>query len=692
MDKDVRLQWKLPERPECFFGREEEIQQLQDYFDNGNKVVVVQGIGGIGKTGLVSQFALKYRDQYETITFANCITNIQSLVVSDVELPLENLNRNMMDDVFFEPEEEYFEKKMAYLKQTVSEKNLIIIDNYNCDQDPYLAEFLDLGCRILISTRKSWEERGISVPVLCLGPVSNKEKIKMIFEHYYLPKDQIEEDSIPQLIDLLRGHTLAVELVAKQLNEKKIDVLDLVQIFTKNEDIVNTKKLDYELVTKIFAQVFRVRELDEEEKRVLRFLCFVPYTGISKELLVKYGKRGTHTAILKLLGSSWLKQIELDIVCIHPIVVDMVITELDPNWNNTSIFMENMAKDFMDDDISIYRLEPMLVIAENALKMMGVEDVGCIKMLIAISHTFYKRYRKYGIAIGMLQHALQLQDRQLEETRSKIVICRQQEKESTMYQSLSKKLMEQEEKRCMIQHQIGEIYFLSEKYEDALHTFMKLSKNSTVDVYCDIAKVYAKVNEFKKAIEYVQAGLKMKRTKYGLDEIPLVDSYLMLGDICNKQGDVRMAKHWLDEALRIAESQMKVQQKCEFYAQYAAKLQDMKHYAEALEYHQKTCILSRKVYGEMHVFVVHAYAEMAKDYYALEDYVSALQCSLRELQLRKKMRRVKTRLYVGVTRLVSMVNVDALPKETQEDLKEFTSDFNRLLKENPQQGFEMLKQ
>ncbi len=104
MDKDVRLQWKLPERPECFFGREEEIQQLQDYFDNGNKVVVVQGIGGIGKTGLVSQFALKYRDQYETITFANCITNIQSLVVSDVELPLENLNRNMMDDVFFEPE------------------------------------------------------------------------------------------------------------------------------------------------------------------------------------------------------------------------------------------------------------------------------------------------------------------------------------------------------------------------------------------------------------------------------------------------------------------------------------------------------------------------------------------------------------------------------------------------------------
>ena len=103
-------------------------------------------------------------------------------------------------------------------------------------------------------------------------------------------------------------------------------------------------------------------------------------------------------------------------------------------------------------------------------------------------------------------------------------------------------------------------------------------------------------------------------------------------------------------------------------------------------------MLRIKVYGMEHLSVIRSFASMSVDYYRLEDYVSALECTLREIQLRKKMRRDKIRLYLSVTRLVGYVDTDALPMDTQEELKVFMHDFKRILKENPKQASDMLSQ
>jgi hypothetical protein len=50
--------FKLPQRREGrLFGREEELEKLHELLQSGKNVCVVSGMGGIGKTGLVREYA-----------------------------------------------------------------------------------------------------------------------------------------------------------------------------------------------------------------------------------------------------------------------------------------------------------------------------------------------------------------------------------------------------------------------------------------------------------------------------------------------------------------------------------------------------------------------------------------------------------------------------------------------------------
>ena len=59
MSREVEIKWKIPERPECFFGRDLELSQLDFLLNTDVNVVFVQGIGGIGKSDLVKKYVKK---------------------------------------------------------------------------------------------------------------------------------------------------------------------------------------------------------------------------------------------------------------------------------------------------------------------------------------------------------------------------------------------------------------------------------------------------------------------------------------------------------------------------------------------------------------------------------------------------------------------------------------------------------
>lgn len=294
--------------------------------------------------------------------------------------------------------------------------------------------------------------------------------------------------------------------------------------------------------------------------------------------------------------------------------------------------------------------------------------------------------------MGLLQKAISIQSSYLEQLHVKITLCKEQNLLDITYNELKSKIYSAEQKKCRLQKKYGILKYQVGNYEEALSCFMNLSKSPLVDVYCDIARIYQKVNEYQKAMQYVKAGIKMKERKYQDNKIPLIENYLLMAELYLCQQDKRMALEWLEQGKEIANAQMSLEEQGDFYYQYAILLKNAGYVEEALSCDQKAYIVRKRKFGEEHMEVAKSYAAMSVDYYRLGDYVSTLQCTLREIAIRKKIRHIKIRLYMSVSRLLHFIDVNQLPEEIQSELKIFMADFNRIMKENPLEGQEMMRQ
>lgn len=81
---------------------------------SANQLVFLSGIGGIGKTELAKKYADKYREKYNTITFAIYEKDIKTLVNN--EIMINNLEQDEK-----ETDEEYFKRKLKILEKTAKE-------------------------------------------------------------------------------------------------------------------------------------------------------------------------------------------------------------------------------------------------------------------------------------------------------------------------------------------------------------------------------------------------------------------------------------------------------------------------------------------------------------------------------------------------------------------------------------------
>lgn len=687
MSRVGKIKWKMPERPECFFGRDLELSQLDFILQNGANIVFVQGIGGIGKSELVKQYARINRDKYDTIVYSQYVSDLQSMIASDVEFPMENMRRNTIDAFNIEREDEYFKRKFIVLKETITENTLLIVDNFNNPEDDLLQEFLSLNCKIIFTSRCDWSKK--QYPVLCVEKLKNLSDIEKIFRHYYLLKPE-EEDAIREIIELVSGHTLSVEWIAKKLaeqNKKPEEIRDALKCNQGGKEEAGCNVLLERL-----SEIFSVSELSEAEQEILRNLCFVPYTGISKEDMARRCRYGAHAAMLRLLHNSWIKQVELDVITLHPVLSDTILYKLKPSWKNCQTFIESVEKDLLDDETDVIIIDNMITIAERIFQILGMKEVQAVDLLNAVSYAFVSRYKKYDVAMGLLQKAIVIQDSYLEQLRGKIDLCKKQGASDITYNELNSKIYSVEHKKCLLQKNYGGLKYKLGNYEEALACFMNLSKNSLVDVYCDIARIYQKVNEYQKAMQYVKAGIKMKERKYQDNKVPLIENYLLMAELYLCQQDKRMAIEWLEKGREIANTQMSLEEQGDFYYQYGMLLKNAGYVEEALLCDQKAYVARKRKFGEEHIEVVKSYAAMSVDYYRLGDYISALECTLREIAIRKKIHHVKVRLYMSVSRLLHFVDTNQLTSETMEDLKVFMADFNRMMKENPMEGQEMMRE
>lgn len=330
-ESKVYLLSNCPALTAQFIGREFEIRKIRQSFESKKRAIFLSGEGGIGKSLLAQAYAKQYREEYDAVLFYRYKDSLESLVDA---IEIQNFDSNEGS-------------KQTSLRRLLNERVLLIVDNFDVEttEERFLNEFLRYEAHILFTTRTDFS-------------ILNGGEVKQ-FVVTQLPESQlsqlfsrasghtITESEIPVLHKLLKSvdfNTYATELLGAQMRASDYSLEALVKEVSPGLDAlayserVLVNKDDYpsrERIPKIIRELFRVADLSEVRKQVLRNMYLLRFLEIDRPQYREF----THCdiserdALNELLELRWVRK-NGAYFTLHPLVEEIVKSDLNPNEEN----------------------------------------------------------------------------------------------------------------------------------------------------------------------------------------------------------------------------------------------------------------------------------------------------------------------------------------------------------------------
>lgn len=272
----------LPTVSAFFTGRDEEMATIHEALTENN-VLILSGIGGIGKSELAKHYALAYKETYHTVLFAPYLHDWTLLVTNDTYVPIAHCHR-------FEEESlaSYYRRKMSVLTALCDEHTLLIVDNLDSLNDDNLPALWTLNCKKIITTRLNLSDVYAGVPQLAVTPLA--DPMALFSAYYKRPLSEEDRAVMQRIFDITQGLTIEIELLAKQMTAGHFTPSEMLEKLMCGG--VGASGAEQVLHTDVDGTVYRgnmaghihalfdFSSMNDEEKRVLANLALLPYTGV----------------------------------------------------------------------------------------------------------------------------------------------------------------------------------------------------------------------------------------------------------------------------------------------------------------------------------------------------------------------------------------------------------------------------
>lgn len=310
---------KIPDEP--FVGRGDELKEIRRLFAEDRRTVFLCGMGGIGKSALARTYARVYAGQYDQILSLGYGKSLEQILADDGQLGISNL---LYTQGRYHSIRQYAREKYEKLVGIAgSERLLIILDNYNQMEDPWLAELMDIPCDLLVTTRISsalLSEMGYTA--LSVEPLA-KEEDWLDFYRLYTGREpeRLVWENVAAYREQVQGHTLKMKLA---LSNPK-------QSWTKEQ------------FAKSLLANFRLKKA---QIQILCELSFLTVLGIPEEVYLSCTEESQEN--LELLKSYSLIQERREssgrvFLSLHPVIAEVVSTTWHPSLTRCLKFVEKFA-------------------------------------------------------------------------------------------------------------------------------------------------------------------------------------------------------------------------------------------------------------------------------------------------------------------------------------------------------------
>ena len=299
--------------PAYFIGRFAEMEALETWFENDTQQnLFVSGMGGIGKSTLIQSFLAKHRGEWDSVLFLYYRNSLLQTITDDDHLRINGTERFPE-----EKEADYYERKLRKIHEILArDRVLLVIDNFENHHDPDLSRILELNCRKIFITRQPFGS--LNLPTLKLDAIQDKEDLLRLFIHY-LDRDvsDVETEVIQTIIQQLSGHTLAIELFARQISNSFLSLPKASELLRKQGllhadservDYLRDNRISYEQLEAIITRLFETDSLSEEQISLLKAAALFPAPGIDPKELMRLTGAHDFGIIHQLIRFGWITQ------------------------------------------------------------------------------------------------------------------------------------------------------------------------------------------------------------------------------------------------------------------------------------------------------------------------------------------------------------------------------------------------
>lgn len=412
----------LPSVSPDFVGRDTEIRQIAESLQRG-RVLYLTGVGGIGKTTLVKNYISRYRTEYDVIAYLEYDGDIQHTFCDDMQLQISTVSRQ--DG---EPLEDYFARKLKAFKRICGGRRvLFVLDNFTNRLTKEMSRIIDCGYETIIATRQKPPKN--SFAMLEVGAIADtSELFRLVTLNLERAPTKEERLCFEEIITLIQGHTLVLELIARQIAAGRLDIHTALDLIRENgfsrfsgEKIGNIKDGEevYDTLSVIVTALFDAGNMSDTARLTLKILALLNVRGLEKSLVQQFFPDIAEEALAKLSAEGWLY--DGNRIHLHPVIAETVRNWL---WSADDVTVMDYHKKMIDIYVGMandVQIKEILREADNfrdkhprhIITAMYYDMLGCYYDTIADGR--YVPYTEEEAEI--LQNILDSMDKAIEEMK-----------------------------------------------------------------------------------------------------------------------------------------------------------------------------------------------------------------------------------------------------------------------------------
>ncbi len=612
----------IPASISTFTGRENDLTELHKLLEEKGAVLLLNGLGGTGKTSVALEYVKRNRDNYNSIIWLNYLDSFESsFLICNEFFGFKGTGKEVYDSII---------KELS----VYDGNNLLIIDNFHDIKEiTPLRNLLSRlpNFKILITSRE--EIPYDFVITQTLDSLPHDDAVKLFSTHYKKPYDS---EILKNLFELIGYHTLTIELVAKTLRTsmKMVTLKDIYNIFKdKKFDKLEGEyeaHLDYKdrafQINTYLEEVFKISDIPEEQINILKQFAVLPAVEIDEEIIpgMLCGDKSLYHSfrdnILGLINAGWLIHTEKGIKC-HQVIQQLIIKNEKPAYENAKQVVNYICGQlYAEPGENPLDKARWIEFAVPLLENLGEEN----EQLAALSNNLALIYKD----LGDLKQALKFTEKSLKINEK--ILPADHPSLATSYNNLA-----------LIYKDLGDLeqaLKFAEKDAGISEKILPVDHPSLATSYNNLALIYLDLGDLEKALEYKLKSLAIEEKVFDDNHPQLGSSYNNLAQIYQDLGN-------LDQALKFTEKSLKIREKilpadhpdlATSYNNLAQIYQDLGDLDQALKFTEKSFKIREKILPPDHPSLAESYNNLALIYRDLGDLEQALKFSEKSLKIKEK--------------------------------------------------------